>query len=169
VFLGGAWCLSGRLRQDTSTERAAAAGSPLASALHADAAADAAPSAAVRDAHLHTVRRHKDSDEKKMAQHWIFMNSATYRRFVDSSRQNPVIFWGATGLLCAAASLAASLTMNATNPNMEADGYRDRSEEFSRMPAQAQALARSNRQQLRAMLDDVASGRDAARYRSLLE
>jgi hypothetical protein len=74
-----------------------------------------------------------------MAAHWIFINSAAYRRFVDASRGRPLLFWGATAGLFGAAALAAQAVMGLTNPNMEAEGARDRSEELARLPMHAQA------------------------------
>lgn len=73
-----------------------------------------------------------------MSQNWLYINSPRWRTFVAATRENRLLFWGSTGIACAAAALAATLTMNATNPNMEAEGYKDKSQELARLPLHTQ-------------------------------
>jgi hypothetical protein len=104
-----------------------------------------------------------------MSQNWIFINSPLYRRFIASSRERPWLFWGATAGLFGAAAATTSLVMGATNPNWQTEHERDVSAQVAKMPMHAQVQARHNREQLRAMIKDVTSGDDRARYRAMLD
>jgi hypothetical protein len=77
-----------------------------------------------------------------MSAHWIFINSSAYRRFIERSRENRWLFWGATAGVLAVGVGAAQLTMGLTNPNMEEEGARDRKDELSKLPMHAQVQAR---------------------------
>eukprot|EP00775_Hariotina_reticulata_P012961 gene12961-13090_t len=58
--------------------------------------------------------------------------------------------------------------MNATNPHMEQEGYKNKEDELAKLPMHAQVVARKNREMLKAMILDVQSGSDKARYEDLL-
>lgn len=104
-----------------------------------------------------------------MAAHWIFINSPQYRRFIERSRESSLVFWGATAGLLGAAYLAANVTMGMTNPNSEEESSKDQGDLVSKLPMHAQVAARKNREHLKAMLHDVTSGQDKARYRAMLD
>jgi hypothetical protein len=73
-----------------------------------------------------------------MSQHWIYINSSAYRRFVEASKTKKWLLWGATFALTGLGAVAANLTMNATNPHMEEEGYKRKEEELSQLPMHAQ-------------------------------
>ncbi|GBF93976.1 hypothetical protein Rsub_06225 [Raphidocelis subcapitata] len=104
-----------------------------------------------------------------MSHNWVFIKSPHYRRFIERSRENRWVFWGATAGLFAVAVTAANVTMELTNPGLDEEAARDHSDKLSKLPMHTQAVARKNREHLRAMVRDVAAGNDKARYRAMLD
>lgn len=69
-----------------------------------------------------------------MSQHWIWINSASYRRFVDSTRDRKWLL-ALTGCAFAGVSMVAGYVIaNATNPNFEDEGYKDKQAELAKLP-----------------------------------
>ncbi|WIA32137.1 hypothetical protein OEZ86_002987 [Tetradesmus obliquus] len=104
-----------------------------------------------------------------MSQHWIYINSPGYRRFVEATKSKRWLLWGTTLALGGLGTLAANVVMNTTNPNMAEEGYKSKDAELAKLPMHAQVTARAQRDQLRAMILDVTEGRDKARYKDLLD
>jgi hypothetical protein len=73
-----------------------------------------------------------------MAAHWIYINSPRYRAFVEASKQNKLLLYGATAALCAAGGAAAYVASALTNPGYVEEGAKDKSAEVARMPLQDQ-------------------------------
>jgi hypothetical protein len=159
-----------------------------------------------------------------MSHNWVFINSPHYRRFIERSRESRLVFWAAAAGLCGAAYLAAGVTMQLTNPDLDEEHSKDHSDQISKLPMHAQVghrclecvecvdvhaaaaveaawlslstsaatsrvgthtiapavrssdpssppqvAARRNREVLKAMITDVTTGKDQARYKSMLE
>lgn len=113
-----------------------------------------------------------------MSHNWIFINSSGYRRFIERSKESRLVFWGATAGLLGAACVAGDFAMRlTTHPDMQGDDSASggegpaaaRPEQLAKMPLHAQLVARTNRQHLRAMIDDVRTGKDDDRYKAMLE
>jgi hypothetical protein len=73
-----------------------------------------------------------------MSQHWIYINSPGYRRFVEASKQKKWLLWGTTLALGGLGTLAANMVMNTTNPKMAEEGYKNKDEELAKLPMNAQ-------------------------------
>lgn len=73
-----------------------------------------------------------------MAHHWIFINSAGYRRFIQATNERKgLLFTSALGL--AGASLALGYAViNFTNPDYEQEGYKSKQAELSKLPMHSQ-------------------------------
>jgi hypothetical protein len=76
-----------------------------------------------------------------MSQHWIYINSPGYRRFVEASKQKKWLLWGTTLALGGLGTLAANMVMNTTNPKMAEEGYKNKDEELAKLPMNAQVCA----------------------------
>jgi len=109
------------------------------------------------------VPRNYNNNKPTMSGHWIYINSPSYRRFVEASRRNPWLFAGSTAALLYAASQASELAAEATNP-----GYREQGasgDAAADLPLGSRAAARATRAHLRHVIQDAKSDRDGARYR----
>jgi hypothetical protein len=73
-----------------------------------------------------------------MSQHWIYINSPSYRRFVEASKQKKWLLWGTTLALGGLGTLAANMVMNTTNPKMAEEGYKNKDEELAKLPMNVQ-------------------------------
>jgi hypothetical protein len=73
-----------------------------------------------------------------MSQHWIYINSPTYRRFIAASTERKSLLYMATAVLGGASLVAGYLTMNATNPNVAEEGYKKKDAELAKLPMHSQ-------------------------------
>lgn len=73
-----------------------------------------------------------------MSQHWIYINSPGYRRFVEATKSKRWLLWGTTLALGGLGTLAANVVMNTTNPNMAEEGYKSKDAELAKLPMHAQ-------------------------------
>jgi hypothetical protein len=73
-----------------------------------------------------------------MSQNWIWINSASYRRFVGASRDNRWLLLGATVMLGGAGAIMAAVTAQMTNPNYAEEGYKSKQAELAQLPLQSQ-------------------------------
>jgi hypothetical protein len=73
-----------------------------------------------------------------MSQHWIYINSPGYRRFVEATKQKKWLLWGTTLALGGIGTLAATMVMNTTNPKMAEEGYKNKDAELAKLPMHAQ-------------------------------
>lgn len=73
-----------------------------------------------------------------MSQHWIWINSAGYRRFVEASREKRSLLYVAGAALSGALMFAGYVVANATNPDFEAEGYKSKQAELAKLPLQSQ-------------------------------
>lgn len=78
-----------------------------------------------------------------MSQHWIYINSPAYRRFVEASKENRWLLWGAALALGGVGWAAASTVSNLTNRDYEAEGYKSKNEELSKLPMHSQVGCQS--------------------------
>lgn len=73
-----------------------------------------------------------------MSQHWIYINSASYRQFVEATKERKWLLV-ATGAALAGVSMAAGwLVANATNPHFEEEGYKSKKAELEKLPLHSQ-------------------------------
>ncbi len=73
-----------------------------------------------------------------MSQNWLYINSPAWRAFVHAGKENRMLFLGSTAVILAIGAVAATATINATNPNYEAEGYKDVSDQISKLPMDVQ-------------------------------
>jgi hypothetical protein len=73
-----------------------------------------------------------------MSQHWIYINSAGYRRFIEASKERRGLLFTTGAALGGLSMLAGYLIANATNPNYEEEGYKDKQAELAKLPLHAQ-------------------------------
>jgi hypothetical protein len=73
-----------------------------------------------------------------MSHNWIFIKSSGYRAFIERSRENRWVFWGATAGLFGVAIAAAQVTMGLTNPDLEEEATKDHSQQLAKLPMHAQ-------------------------------
>jgi hypothetical protein len=73
-----------------------------------------------------------------MSQHWIYINSASYRRFIEASKEKRGLLFATGAALGGISMLIGYLVANATNPNFEAEGYKDKQAELAKLPMHAQ-------------------------------
>lgn len=83
-----------------------------------------------------------------MSQHWIYINSPGYRRFVEATKQHKWLLWGTTLVLGGAAAVVSNVVMNTTNPNMAEEGYKSKENELSKLPMHAQVSPLTEEQRI---------------------
>lgn len=88
---------------------------------------------------------------------------------MERTKQRPSLLWGATAAASLVAAAAAFVTMSTTNPGSEEKSRQTDEAEYKKLPMHTQVIARTNREHLRAMMKDIESGTDKARYRDLLD
>lgn len=73
-----------------------------------------------------------------MSQNWIWINSPGYRRFIEASKEKRWMLYSASAVLAGVSLVAGYVVINATNPDYEAEGYKDKQEELAKLPYHSQ-------------------------------
>jgi hypothetical protein len=73
-----------------------------------------------------------------MSQNWIFINSPSYRRFIEVSKEKRWMLYAAAAAASGVSLFAGYVVVNATNPNFEEEGYKDKKTELAKLPMHSQ-------------------------------